>query len=702
MIWRHTFPLLTAVACLGLAAPPARAADDDDLNALLEKAFKAAVKRVAPSVVQINTIGGTDRVVVGARGTQIRKAIGPTTGVIIDPDGLVISSAFNFINKPKTILVAVPGTKKPYPAKIVATDTARMLTLLKINAKGLPVPPLTPKKEIKVGQWALALGRTLDPNTAHLPSISVGIVSALDRIWGRAVQTDAKVSPVNYGGPSVDVQGRIQGILVPASPEGDDGTAGVGWYDSGIGFAIPMDDIKRVLPRLKKGENLRKGVLGVRLNTADQFGSPPGIAMVMPNTAAARVGLKAGDVIVEVDGKPVQRLAQLRHLLGPKYEGDTIALKVKRAGKTVTFPSLKLVGQVAAFDHSFLGIVPMRDDPQLGVLIRYVYPKSPAERAGLKVGDRIMKVGVGRRMIALNGIKSGRDQLTDLLNPQRPGTKIRLSVKRKGATKTLTATLDSLSGTAVSLVPETLPEGDSLKKAHAPRWTLDRNGKPVKPKPVKKDPKAKAPETGLVKRLDASGSQTYYVYVHDDYDADISHGLVVWLAPAGKFTQDDVETFQETWEDFCRDNHLILVIPTTKNQRGFQPSDTTWIVSEVKTVMRQYTVDPARVVAHGMGVGGTMAFHLGFHAREVFRGVATMGSVLSREPADSQVNQRLCFFVATGDKDLLRKAITQGKNKLAAHKYPVVFRSVKGVGAQYYDLATLKEVIRWIDSLDRL
>src|SRR5262249_11652492 len=153
---------------------------------------KAAVKKAAPAVVQINTLGGTDIVVGGARGTQIRKAIGPTTGVIIAADGYVISSAFNFVNQPKTILVSVPGHKKPYRAKVLANDDSRMLPLLTIEATGLPVPASVPKKEIKVGQWSIALGRTLDPNISNLPSISVGIVSALDRIWGKAIQTDGK------------------------------------------------------------------------------------------------------------------------------------------------------------------------------------------------------------------------------------------------------------------------------------------------------------------------------------------------------------------------------------------------------------------------------------------------------------------------------------------------------------------------------
>src|SRR5215471_12945553 len=129
MARRHSWVILTTLAWLGLAVAPVAA--DEDLNGLLEKATKEAVKQVAPSVVQINTLGGTDIVVTGPRGTQVRKAMGPTTGVVIESDGYIISSAFNFVNKPTTILVGLPGRKKPEPATIVATDYSRMLTLLK-------------------------------------------------------------------------------------------------------------------------------------------------------------------------------------------------------------------------------------------------------------------------------------------------------------------------------------------------------------------------------------------------------------------------------------------------------------------------------------------------------------------------------------------------------------------------------------------
>ena len=85
---------------------------------------------------------------------------------------------------------------------------------------------MVPKRDIVEGQWSIALGRTLDAKRAQSPSISVGIISATGRIWGKALQTDAKISPINYGGPLIDIEGRVQGILVPASPQGEDVTAG--------------------------------------------------------------------------------------------------------------------------------------------------------------------------------------------------------------------------------------------------------------------------------------------------------------------------------------------------------------------------------------------------------------------------------------------------------------------------------------------
>src|SRR5262249_17105151 len=139
--------------CLTLLLPAFAPAQD--LPELQEQAVKAAVAKVAPSVVSIETTGGTDIIGSGPRGPQIRKRTGPTSGLGVAADGYLISSAFNFANKPTAIFVAVPGHKEKYVAKVVANDETRMLTLLKIDAEDLPVPAAAPKKEMRVGQWSI-------------------------------------------------------------------------------------------------------------------------------------------------------------------------------------------------------------------------------------------------------------------------------------------------------------------------------------------------------------------------------------------------------------------------------------------------------------------------------------------------------------------------------------------------------------------
>ncbi len=116
-----------------------------------------------------------------------------------------------------------------------------MLVLLKVAAdEALPVPTWVPRQELAVGQWTIAVGRTYP---GSFPNVSVGILSAINRVWGKAVQTDAKVSPSNYGGPLIDIRGRVIGVLVPLSPQQEGEFAGAEWYDSGIGFAVPLADI---------------------------------------------------------------------------------------------------------------------------------------------------------------------------------------------------------------------------------------------------------------------------------------------------------------------------------------------------------------------------------------------------------------------------------------------------------------------------
>src|SRR5207248_441648 len=126
------------------------------------------------------------------------------------------------------------------------------------------------------------------------------------------------------------------------------------------------------------------GLIGITFREADQLSMGCTVDTVMPLTPADKVGLKPGDNVIEAEGKAVFNQARLLHLLRPKYEGETISIKVKRGDKVEEFKDIKLAAQQSNVDPGFLGVLLVRDDPEPGVDIRYVYPKSGAERAGLK------------------------------------------------------------------------------------------------------------------------------------------------------------------------------------------------------------------------------------------------------------------------------------------------------------------------------
>jgi serine protease Do len=144
-----------------------------------------------------------------------------------------------------------------------------------------------------------------------------------------------------------------------------------------------------------------------------------------------------------------------------------------------------------------------------------------------------------------------------------------------------------------------------------------------------------------------------------------------------------------------------MLCPKAESENGWLGSDADFVQEEARAVFAEYTIDRQRVVAHGMGVGGQMAYYLAFNARDLIRGVVPVGAALSNPPKDNVANERLAFFIAVGGKDPVVPAVLESKTRLLEHKFPVVYRDMPERGQQYLDSSTLQELIRWLDSLDR-
>lgn len=318
--------------CLRLAACFAAAlitssAFAQSVAQLEQQAIRDAIEHVSPTVVQLQIIGGADRL------NDVSLASGPSTGVILSPDGYVVTSRYRFEPAPATV-VALLADGRQFATEVVAHDYSRKLVLLKLSgAEDLPAAEIAPADSFRVGQWAIAVGRTY---RVERPNVSVGIVSALRRIQGRAMQTDAAVSAANYGGPLVDIEGRVLGIIAPMSPSAESSIAGVEWYDSGIGFAAPLAEWMPALERLKQGEDLQLGYIGIGLVEGVARETPAKVATIAPDGPAAKAGLEKGDTVTAINGVPVTTQVEMQAAAKPHYAGDTIEVTYQRGDETST------------------------------------------------------------------------------------------------------------------------------------------------------------------------------------------------------------------------------------------------------------------------------------------------------------------------------------------------------------------------------
>lgn len=306
--------------------------------------YRTATAGIAPLLVRIETIGGR------AVRDKLLAAEGATTGLLVDGSGLIVTSALHFLHEPSSILVRFSVGPR-LPAVKVATDFNRMLTLLKVeqtdqipeslrNIRLRPAPP----SERRLGQTVIAVGWTLSETE---PNITVGILSGTDRIWGKAIQTDAAVGPNNYGGPLIDRHGGILGLLVPLSMTSNRVVAGYEMYDGGVGMAIPLTDVlEQVLPNLLPGKDRETGETGLSFHENTIFIGLPRLARVLDDSPAAKAGLLAGDLILALDGRPVKTAMDVVKHFKLRYAGETVHITIRRTLPETKEPVEKTVSFV--------------------------------------------------------------------------------------------------------------------------------------------------------------------------------------------------------------------------------------------------------------------------------------------------------------------------------------------------------------------
>ena len=262
------------------------------------------------------------------------------SGFIVSPDGYILTN--NHVVDGATELTVRLLDHREFKAKVVGRDPNTDVAVIKINATGLTAAPLGNSDASRVGEWVLAVGNPLGENLTF--TVTQGIISAKGRalsLPGQSqhtiqdfIQTDAAINPGNSGGPLVNVDGEVIGInSAIESPTG---------YNAGYGFAVPINVARDVMNQIIKTGHVERAALGIQVRDA----SPEDAAYVGlkniggvlvedfadASSPAAKAGVKAGDVIVAVDGKPVEYVAQLQEAIAFRKPGEVVSLEVARKG----------------------------------------------------------------------------------------------------------------------------------------------------------------------------------------------------------------------------------------------------------------------------------------------------------------------------------------------------------------------------------
>lgn len=612
-----TCAVSVTVAVIGWAVSGMAAGDEP--TAAEEAAFQAAVNRVAAAVVRIEPAGISAE---GLAAAEVNPAAGPSSGLVVDPEGWIVTTSFAVpTDVPSAIVVLADGRR--LAARVQGRDLGRGLVLLKSDALPQAAPvEAAARADLAPGQWAIAVGR----GWSHAaPGVSVGILSALSRAWGRAVQTDAAVSPANYGGPLVDIRGRVIGVLAPLPADTAGMKTGTELYDAGIGFAVPFADVLGALPRLKAGATLAPGILGISYRAVDQINGEPIIASVRQGSPAAGAGLRPGDRIVKIAGREVTRIADVRHEIAPRYAGDTVDLAVtrteadKKPGEIAARATL--VDALPPWKQAVIGILPepLSGDAAAGpVTIRWIMPDGPAAQAGLVAGDRIQSIEAEGEAANPQVTVDSAAALAGFLAGVEPGARVTLSYLRNAAQETATlVTVQPPTAVPVN-VPTAMPAARG---------------------PVGGDPLAKAPAAADVVRLEAADVAKPVIAVlpkataAERDDTGRSQPPVGVLIYFGQPRGDVPEAEAEAWRAAAARHGVAVILPGSTDPARWSLDDLPALRRSLAALNSKRPIDPARIAVAGRAAGGSFAWLVAERLGGVVHGVAVLDAALPRQAA---------------------------------------------------------------------
>ncbi|MDP8233779.1 MAG: Do family serine endopeptidase [Candidatus Saelkia tenebricola] len=346
------------------------------------------------------------------------KSMGLGSGIIIASEGYILTNEHVIHNADKITVTLSNGEE--FKATLVGRDYRSDLAVLKIEARDLSSVKLGDAENVKIGQWAIAIGNPFGfAVDSPKPTVTVGVISALhrslpateyrDRIYTDLIQTDAAINPGNSGGPLLNIKGEVIGINVAIYTTS-------GGYQ-GVGFAIPVNQAKYVLDKLLKGEEVEYGWLGVQIQDLDQelaaYLEVPDrkgalVGKVIKNGPAENAGIKEGDVIRKLDGVIVENTKDLMNKVMHTKVGKDVVCEIIRDKKTVEL-KIKLGNrpldtdniEIDSEEYSWRGIIATDLSEDLkkeykvtngGVIVSKVNPNSLAQDVGIRKSDVIFEI----------------------------------------------------------------------------------------------------------------------------------------------------------------------------------------------------------------------------------------------------------------------------------------------------------------------